>query len=483
MTTAEWEIVALIGTAVHLTGILSALHALMTVRTSQGTAAWCMALVLLPWVSLVPYWLFGRSRFRGYAETLRKGRAEHQAKVQDILDEIRAFRAFPTDSGDDNRFQAETALERLETTPFLRGNHVELLIDGNETFGRMLEDIEAARHYVLMSYFIVNDDDLGRQVKDLLIAKARAGVRVWFLYDEVGCKKLPGAYLGELRQAGVIIDRFHTRKGLLNTFQLNFRNHRKITVVDGRLAYTGGHNIGDEYLGKSKRFGHWRDTHLRFEGPAVQQVQGVFQRDLYWALSLLPNELDWTPRTSDRGDMPVLTIATGPEDGRESCSIMFTHAIHSARRRIWIASPYFVPDQAVLSALRFAGIRGVDVRILLPQNPDHLLVFLAAFTFVPQLEPLGVRFFKYRSGFMHQKVILVDDDLAAVGTANADNRSFRLNFEVTTWVREPSFAKQIETMLERDLSDCRPFPATDFTEKRLPFRMLAQVARLLSPIL
>src|SRR5207244_2541871 len=205
----------------------------------------------------------------------------------------------------------------------------------------------------------------------------------------------------------------------------NFRNHRKIVVVDGRDAYVGGLNVGDEYLGRSARFGAWRDTHVAISGPAVKAVQISFVDAWHWSTGEVP-QLDWSVEPKKCGGKAVLVMPSGPVDRLDTCTLFFVHAIQSARRRLWIASPYFVPDAAILVALQLAVLRGVDVRIMLPSKPDHRLPWLASFSYLKDTLPWGVKMYRYQDGFLHQKVLLIDDDLASVGTANLDMRSLRL---------------------------------------------------------
>jgi cardiolipin synthase len=263
---------------------------------------------------------------------------------------------------------------------------------------------------------------------------------------------------------------------------LNFRNHRKVVVVDGRAAWIGGHNVGDEYLGRDPRFGRWRDTHLRIEGPAALAVQVSFAEDWHWATNQTIPDLVWNPTPAGEGDTTVLIVPTGPADKLETAGLMFTHAINSAHTRIWIASPYFVPDDAVLAALQLAGLRGVDVRILIPDRPDHLLVYLAAFSYFDEASETGVRFYRYTDGFLHQKVMLIDDQVATVGTANFDNRSFRLNFEITGVVADAAFAAQVERMLTEDFAHAREMTEADVSKRSFWFKLGTRIARLTSPV-
>lgn len=462
----------------HCLGAASAARALFTARSSQGALAWVMSMITFPYVAVPLYWIFGRNRFQGYVTSRRAG----DRAVNAMAPELHAARAFP-DPHAEHVPGLVPVLERLAELPFTAGNDARLLIDGEATFEAIFAAIDAATAYVLVQFFIIRDDGLGRRLKDKLTAKARAGLTVCLLYDEIGSHKLDAGYIGELTQAGVRVSPFNTTLGWRNRLQLNFRNHRKIVVTDGRLAFVGGHNVGDEYLGKDPQLGHWRDTHVRLEGPAVALVQLTFLEDWYWATRQTP-PLDWEMRpATGGGNMPVLVLPTGPADDIESCDLFFFQAISAAKKRLWIVSPYFVPDREIISALQLAVLRGVDVRVMLPQKADHRMVYLASFSYLTDLETLGVKFYRYQNGFLHQKVILVDDVMASVGTANCDNRSFRLNFELTLAVADPDFIGAVEAMLLRDFTQCVQATAEDYADRSFVFKTGVMVSRLFSPIL
>jgi len=241
--------------------------------------------------------------------------------------------------------------------------------------------------------------------------------------------------------------------------------------------------VGDEYMSRDASFGHWRDTHMRVEGPAVIGAQLAFVEDWRWATDELLTGLNWTPRVATDGDALALVLASGPADEMETASLLYTQAINSASRRIWIASPYFVPDDAVVQALQLAGLRGVDVRILIPQKADSQLVTLAAYSFFNEVNAAGVDFYRYEDGFLHEKVILVDDNVATVGTANFDNRSFRLNFEITTVVIDPDFAADVEQMFEDDFKKSRIMQPDEYDNKSYWFKLKVRTARLAAPVL
>lgn len=471
------NILAIVIPLFEVIGIITAVHAIMNARTSQGAIAWAISLVTFPFLALPLYWIFGRGKFQGY-RLLRNSKDREVRHIMDIL----SREAREQDLLSDNQKGEFRALAELASMPFIRGNSARLLVDGQVTFDSIFEGISAARTYVLVQFFIIKDDNLGGRLKSALIQKATEGVGVYLLYDEIGCHKLPKSYAADLRKAGVTVHAFHTTKGRANHFQINFRNHRKIVVVDGEVGYVGGHNVGDEYLGKSLKFKAWRDTHVEIRGPVVQAVQFSFLEDWYWASSSIP-ELNWKLTPDGRKNILSQVVATGPADQLDSCGLLFVHAIQSARRRIWIASPYFVPDAPVISALQLAALRGVDVRILVPDKPDHLLVYWASYSYYEKVLPLGIKLYRYQAGFMHQKTMLVDDDLSAVGTANFDNRSFRLNFEITMLFKDREIAGEVERMFEKDFACSRQATMADFQQRPFLFRLAARSSSLLSPIL
>jgi len=462
----------------YVLGIISAIDSVMRGRTSEGTIAWAISLTTFPFVAVPAYWVFGRHRFNGYVVARRSLDLQADSVGRRAAESLEPFMSAPGQS-----VPAARAGEQLASIPVLRGNGVELLIDGEDTFESILSGIDAAQDYILFQFFIVKDDGIGRRVKDKLIKKARQGVRVLFLYDEVGSYKLPRSYREELRQAGAEVYNFHTRQGPKNRFQVNFRNHRKIVVVDGRVSWIGGHNVGDEYLGLDPEFGRWRDTHVRIEGPAALAAQLSFSEDWNWATGQMPADLSWEAvQAADGRDASVLIIPTGPADELETAQLMFIHAINSATERIWIASPYFVPDQGVMAALHLANLRGVDVRLLIPDKADHLLIWLAAFSYFEETLGSGTRIFKYTDGFLHEKAILVDNAAAAIGTANFDNRSFRLNFEITAFIEDSAFVKEVADMFETDFGYSREVEVAEYVERPFWFRLGVRLARLTAPV-
>ena len=478
----EWaEFGAILFLIAEILALASIAHALMTVRTSQGTWAWAFALLFFPMVTVPLYWVFGRRLFHGYKQTMKDAAEGHADLVDTALLGVAAYRK-PLVS---EEFEYGAVVEKLSRHRFTGGNDVELLVDGEATFDAIFAGIESATYYVLVQFFIIKEDELGEKLKQLLLKKAREGVRVFLLYDEIGSHKLKRrTYQNVLRAGGVEVTAFQTTQGKSNRFQVNFRNHRKIVVVDGREAYVGGHNVGDAYLGKSERFGRWRDTHVKVSGPAALSTQLSFLADWYWAKREVL-DLNWEigAVSSYQQGMTVLSLPTGPVGDIESGTLFFLNAINRARHRLWITSPYFVPDEPVSYALQLAALRGVDVRVMIPEKPDHKTVYLAGFSYLRDMEAAGVKMYRYQDGFLHQKVMLVDDHLGSVGTSNLDNRSLRLNFEVSMLVIDKGFCRDLEKMLEEDFRHCRRIDGSDYSEKSLPFRVAVRVARLMAPVL
>jgi cardiolipin synthase len=449
----------------------------MTPRTAQGAIAWSLGLVGIPVVAVPAYWMFGRGKFEGYLEARR----ENQTEIDRLVDEIRS-------NLDSSIFEFETpnpnydAIKGLSRARLTIGNKAELLVDGEATFDSIIEGIGQAQDYVLVQFYIVHDDGLGRRLKAAMLERAGAGVDVVFLYDEIGSSGLTNSYKNELAEAGVKVSAFNTTQGAGNRFQLNFRNHREIVVVDGKTAWIGGHNVGDEYLGLDPKFSPWRDTHVRLDGPVALQAQTVIVSDWYWAQRELL-DLDWAPKPVPDSEVEAMLMATGPADPLETAGMFFVHALNAAKHRIWITAPYFVPDDAIVKAMMLATLRGVDVRVLVPAMGDSKPVQMAGYYFMQLLEESRVNFCEWGPGFMHQKVMLVDDMTSVIGTHNFDNRSFRLNFEVSALIVDEDFNREVEAMFLNDFEQCAPIDPASFKDKSWLWHFGVQVSRLLAPIL
>ena len=458
----------LLTAAIAILATLTALRAINTARTPQGAIGWVLIIAAVPPLGIPLYWIFG------LADHSRIVAAQRAAQT---APDRRAAAMLPCRAG-----QRLGTFEALAGRRASRGNGAELLVDGEATYAAFDEAIAAARSYLLVQFYIVRHDASGRRLKDALIAKAQQGVSVFLLHDALYGVGLPRRFVRELEAAGIQVRAPRGPRRVLGRFQVNFRNHRKLLIADGKVAFTGGLNIGEEYLGRHPRHGPWRDTHLRLAGPIIARLQQDFAVDWRRASGTkLPVELDWEPGTDAR-DMCGLIVAPAPTSRIETGNLYFCALAQSARRRLWVATPYFVPDTDVLSALKLAALRGVEVRILVPDRPDHYLPWLAAFTYFDDLRHAGGQIWRYHAGFMHQKVALVDDEVASVGTINLDIRSGILNFEHTAVIQDRGFSREVEAMLERDFARSK-LMETNLSERPRSLRLAASGARLLAPLL
>lgn len=506
-------VVPILLTLAEIAGVLSAWHAIRFVRTSQAAVAWSVGLIAMPLVAIPAYWVFGRSRFYGYREAIRQVQQRHYRSVSAAYRELHTRRNLGTAAANAPLEHVADAMD----TPVCRNNAFQLLVDGRAFFDAMFAMIEEAERYVYAEFYILVDDEIGNQFADCLIRKARQGVQVRILYDEIGSRSISNPYLQRLQDAGVDVQSFNTRQGLWNRLQLNFRNHRKLVVADGQSAIVGGLNISDEYLAKPAWVTRWRDTSMSVRGPAARKVQAVFAADYYWAARHHLPEAEWNEaaKTASHQSVPdpygspqdspetriieasgqpsslasyapegtAAVFATGPSDFRSRASILFMAAASTATKRFWISTPYLIPDDATMTALSLARARGIDVRVLIPSQADFWLVYLASFYYEAELAELDIPVYRYRDGFLHQKCILVDDRFAMIGSINLDQRSLHLNFEVMLGVGDPAAVREVQAMLEEDFAHAERSDRQGGRLRPWYIRLGTIMARLFSPVL
>jgi cardiolipin synthase len=468
---------AAITIGIEVLGIALALRAILIARTPQSAIGWSIGLIFLPIVTIPLFLVFGESRFSGYTRAGTGKSDALDAALRTTIRHLDGYRANVTGLCEDGARIAEN----LSGLPPTTGNAVKLLIDGEETFAEILAAIRSAKNSVWVQFFIIHDDELGRAFAGALLEAAQRGVRCLVLYDQVGSKKLSPSWNRRLEAGGVTVRPFVTNRQFGRRFQVNFRNHRKLVITDGCKAFLGGLNVGDEYMGRSRRFGPWRDTHLLIEGPAVAAFQIPFLEDWNYVTRSLPDFRLRATEASEGSRAVVFPVASGPAEDWSVCAAVFLSVIQDAKHRLWLASPYFVPSSPLFYAICHAALRGVDVRIILPQMADHLLPWLSSFTYYPKLRAAGVKVWRYQPGFMHQKVLLADDDFAIVGSVNLDYRSFMLNFELSAAIYDPAFARTVEHMFMADFDRSRPENLGTFDDSSLLFRLKCRAAALMSP--
>ncbi len=468
------SLLALVTILFHVAGGFFALQGVLISRTPQAAIGWALALITFPYAAIPLFLVFGESRFSGYVHA---GSGDVEALDRALANARAALEPHRADFNGIYREISEL-VEPLSRLPTTRGNDAQLLVDGDATFDAICAALDRATEFALIQFFIFRDDALGQRIKRHVLAARARGIRIHLLIDQVGSRKLSKAYRSEIEAAGVHLQVFMTNRDRGRRFRMNFRNHRKLVIVDGREAFLGGLNVGDEYLGLDPKFGPWRDTFVRLTGPVVRALQMPFLEDWYFnTREVLDLPWDIEPPT---GEMLALPVPTGPNRPWKAGPAAYLEIIQSARQRLWFASPYFVPENALVTAIAHAAIRGVEVRLLLPQMADHLLPWLSSFTFYPGMRAAGVKIYRYQPGFMHQKVVLADDDLAVIGSINVDYRSFMLNFELSTVIESKPFAAEVEKMLLADFANAAPADMYAYENANVFFKLKCRAAALLS---
>lgn len=450
-------------------------------RDPHRTIAWLLVLFAFPIIGFVLYLSFGRSfRKRKISEAKRlftHSVLERRADVQMAM--VPIVETF-------NRHLVNERLVNLllnnSKSPFFLHNHIDIYSEGDSFFEALLADIQGARQHIHLEYYIIRHDAIGLRLQASLIERARAGVEVRLIYDSVGCWRLSKAYLAELRAAGVACYAFLPMALPLFGRELNYRNHRKLTIIDGRIGYVGGNNIGDEYRGLNPTMGFWRDTHIRIHGEGVMGLQHHFLMDWAFVSHELLVEEDYLAIDPVEEQSLVQIAASGPDADWEIIAQAYFAMMATAKWRIWIATPYLVPDESIMVALQTAALSGVDVRIVIPAKADHLMVFWATRANLERLLKAGVKIYRYQKGFVHSKTIIIDDAVASVGTANLDFRSLEINFEINAFLYGAQEIVRLSQDFERDLQDSEAVSLEAHQNRPRYQRVLDAWGRLVSPL-
>lgn len=468
----DWRVLTGLGVVwVVVVGIIIVLQR----RSAVATLAWLLVLAFLPVIGLIVYRLIGPLRLKRKRVRRRVGRAA----VEVATGAMKRIRAIASED-----LQVALVPINMGEAPPLYADAVELHLDGATAYASLFAAIRAAERHVHLEYYIWEPDQIGTRLRDLLVEKARAGVKVRMLIDATGSADLGRRFCRPLLEAGVEVARFNPISlRWIRSRRIDFRNHRKIVVCDGKVGFTGGMNITDFHTSELSPV-YWRDTHVRIEGAAVWPLQRIFIEDWHFATEEAPLEGAelFPPGGKERKHIAQI-VASGPDHDHLSIHRTFFTAITRATSRLWITTPYFVPDEATMAALCTAALRRLDVRVLIPKRGDSRLVDLAARSYVPELLASGVKVYEYLPRFIHSKTLVIDDDLAIVGTANLDNRSFQLNFEVVALLYDEDVTAQLAKAFEVDLTESRRITAEDLASKSLPRRLGEASARLLSPLL
>ncbi|HEV8062358.1 MAG TPA: cardiolipin synthase [Gemmataceae bacterium] len=484
-----WEVTAVLATVFGpILTVCTILWVLSSRKESTSTVAWCLVLILLPFLGPIIFYILGYQHVsRPLSRKQRHRRWFHTTKADSRVDWT------PAEPGADQEDRSvepdpewadfAKLAQRYGAAPMTSGNHLEHYEDGDPAFAAMLESIRNATKHIHLETFIFQPDDLGAMFREALAQQARSGVKVRVLFDAMGSLHLRPSFLRELEAAGGRVSAFLPISPLRRRIQVNMRNHRKLLIVDGRVGYIGGLNVGDEYRSRMPRFGFWRDSHLRLEGPVVSGLQQIFIEDWDFAAGENLSHQDYFPAQRRDGPYHLQIAQSGPDSSVKGIREIYFSAILQARQRVWIATPYFVPDSGLLDALCLAAHRGVDVRILGLYHPDKWIPYFAGRYYWDDVLRAGVKVYQYTKGMMHSKVVLVDGAWASVGSANLDNRSLHLNFEANCLIYAPPVVSELEEIFLNDLITAVRLDRHIFPARPWPSRLMDSAARLLSPIL
>ena len=454
-------------------------------RNPAASAAWVTVIFMLPVAGIVLFFLLSQNIS---ARKLYKLSEFEEMKIDSSLknqiNEIKngTYR-FSTEEG--KLWQDMIHLNQLYGRAYYsQNNSVEFITDGRQMFDTMMQDIMSARETINIMFFIVKNDETGRQFIDALTQKAREGVEVRLLLDSMGSRQINDRVLRDFLDAGGKRAYFFHRKLNLVNFDFNYRNHRKLAVIDGIIGYTGGFNIAREYLGLKKKFGYWRDTHIRITGQSVQDINARFILDWRTASKekIVLSEAFYSGVISE-GNTGIQIVSSGPDSVKEEVKRSLMKMITSAERSIYVQTPYFVPDDSILESLKMAAQCGVDVRVMIPCMPDHPLVYWATYSYAGELVKSGGRVFIYENGFLHSKTMVVDGEVGTVGSANFDRRSFSLNFESNAFIYDKKEAQTMERIFCEDLKECKELTISLYENRSRTIKVKEVAARLLSDLL
>ena len=467
--------------------ILSSLIVFFERRNPSSTWAWLLVLLFTPVLGFIVYMVFGRNSKR--EKMFRQKELYDRSVYHNDVDSVRKNREQKKKLRNKeqligNEYVTDLIHMNLNSGSWITfNNKIDYFNNGKDKFDALIEDIRNAKKHIHLEYYIWRGDELGKRLVDELAKKAAEGVEVRVLYDGIGNSRLPKHFFDKLHEAGGFTVAFLPRF----VVRLNYRNHRKLAIIDGEIGYIGGFNVGDEYLGITARYGPWRDTHLRFMGDAVDQMQMRFIKDWNFTTKNKEEKVEiseyYFPAREEFDGVPTQIVSSGPDTKWKNVRNGFFKMMNEAESHIRLTTPYFVPDDGIFEALRVAALSGLDVRIIIPGNPDHFFVYWSSMSYLGELLEAGVKVYQYEKGFIHAKVLTIDGKVATVGSANMDIRSFELNFEVNAFMYDEATTKLLEDEFENDLRYCVEITKEWYHRRRWWFKVKEAVARLVSPLL
>jgi len=450
-------------------------------REPRSMLVWILTLLLLPVLGLVFFLMAGELRIERTRRRLRRQRKRLQPLLARSIENLEAV------YGQEGVMHSTVSLIRTATrlsghVP-TTGNDVAIYHEDEENFVAIMEAIEQAKHHVHLEYYIFQPDETGKTLRDLLIRKAREGVKIRLLVDYIGCWNWPRSFRRSFVEGGIELSLFDPVVPWRGRWRVNLRNHRKIVVVDGVVGFTGSQNIGDEYRGRLAKFGPWRDTHMRIEGPAVHHLQEIFVEDWHYATKQKLVSSECFPRVQPDGNQIVQVIASGPDSNARTMHHLLLSSVTGAQESVSIITPYFAPDTTMIVALQSAAYRGLRVQLLIPSFSNHWLTLWAGRSFYEELIEAGVEIYEYHDALLHSKVVIIDDSWGMVGSANMDQRSFRINLEVTTVLYDDKLAMNLREDFDRLLTKAERIQSRAINKWSFRETLVLGLARLVSPLL
>ncbi|WP_455539629.1 cardiolipin synthase [Terrisporobacter sp.] len=482
----------------YILSIIISIRLILENRDPSKTLIWILIFMLFPGIGILIYAVLGRNirklkinRTHKMAESMKRDKIlfnldemKELAEAQSKMIKEKFLKEY--EQKDSRILNIANLLLNIGIFPFTINNNVEIYVDGNEKFDNLIKDIRNAKDHIHLEYFIIKDSEIGNKIKNELIKKAKEGVKIRIIYDDVGCWRFwfHRSFFNDMRKYKIeIIPYLKGKIALPIGGQLNYRNHRKIVVIDGKIGYTGGINIGDEYIGKNKKFGYWRDTHIRIEGTSVYMLQMIFLTDWYYNTKEVLIKENLFPKLNIKGNSMIQIVASEPDSDWESIHYAYFYAICEAKKSIYIETPYFIPDESLLKALKCAALSGVELIIIFPKIADHKIVNRASYSYFQEILEAGGKVYLYNKGFLHSKVIIIDDIVASTGSANMDLRSFKLNFEVNAFIYDNEAIRKMKSEFMIDLENSEELDKNEFENRKTVMKIKESISRLFSPIL
>lgn len=454
-------------------------------RSTNSIIAWILILYLAPYVGFIVFILIGRKMNNANMFGFKNA-------------ELNTFKSYLNKNEEKNKYNKESlyeknkdmilALEAMDYSPYRNDNNVSMYSDGKLFFNELLESLKKAKKSINIEFYIFKNDDIGTKILNVLEEKAKEGVEVRLLYDSVGSRSLNRNVLNKLINEGGKVGEFFPSWLKFININMNFRNHRKIVVIDNNVGFVGGFNVGDEYLGKDSKFGYWRDTHIKFTGSAVNDLNLRFLADWRYATKeevSLEEIFETNEENSNSNNVGMQIVSSGPNlSDKYEIKMAYLKMIQKAKKYLYIQSPYLIIDNSISDSLKLAAASGVDVKIMIPGKGDHPFVYWANLVYAGDLIKEGIRVFHYdKNAFLHAKTVVIDDEVCSIGTANMDTRSFELNFEVSSFIYSEKIAKEQKYEFENDMKMCEELTLEKYQNRSRIVKIKESLSRLFSDVL